>query len=109
MEIHISEGNDVLTLRFAGELDHHAARDTVTAIERALDAELPMQLTLDFGGVTFMDSSGIGLIMGRYKILQPLGSEIILQNAAPHISRILRLAGMERLAKMRTVQREVVQ
>ena len=98
-----------LTAFLSGEIDHHRAKELREAIDFAVREQYPPTVILDFRRVTFMDSSGIGLIMGRYKILQPLGSEIILQNAAPHISRILRLAGMERLARMRTVHREVVQ
>ena len=98
-----------LTVQLDGEIDHHSANPLRAEVDAAIYAHLPRTLILDFSDVSFMDSSGIGLIMGRYKILQPLGSTIILQNAAPHISRILRLAGMERLAAMRTVQREAVQ
>ena len=46
--------------------------------------------------------------MGRYRILQPLGGAIILQDPVPHISRILRLAGMERIARIRATRKETV-
>lgn len=109
MQIQYDTQTAELTVQLDGEIDHHSANPLRAEVDAAIYAHLPRTLILDFSEVSFMDSSGIGLIMGRYKILQPLGSEIILQNAAPHISRILRLAGMERLARMRTVQREVVQ
>lgn len=97
-----------LTARLCGEIDHHCAGALRSEIDAAIFAYTPKCLILDFSGVSFMDSSGIGLIMGRYKILQPLGGSIILQNPAPHISRILRLAGMERLASIRSVRKEAV-
>ena len=97
-----------LTAQLGGEIDHHCAASLRAEIDAALYAHTPRVLVLDFSEVSFMDSSGIGLIMGRYKILQPLGGSIILQNPAPHISRILRLAGMERLASIRCVRKEAV-
>ena len=69
-------------------------------IDTAVYTHMPAVLILDFRNVTFMDSSGIGLIMGRYKILQPMGGEIRIQNPSAYIGRVLRLAGMERLAKI---------
>ena len=57
-------------------------------------------LILDFGGVTFMDSSGIGLIMGRHRTMQEIGGEVIVQNPPPHIRRVLRISGIERIAKI---------
>ena len=48
-----------LTLTLRGELDHHGAKDVMQRMELALDAALPLKLTLDFSGVSFMDSSGI--------------------------------------------------
>lgn len=89
-----------LSVTLAGEIDHHHASNIRSEIDTAFTAHSPHTLVLDLQNVTFMDSSGIGLIMGRYKLLQPLGCEIILRNPQPHIERILRLAGMERLARI---------
>ncbi len=109
MQIHYNTETGQLLVQLDGEIDHHSSNALRAEVDAAIYAHLPQRLILDFRNVSFMDSSGIGLIMGRYKILQPLGSEIILQNPAPHISRILRLAGMERLAKIRSeVQKEAV-
>ena len=90
-----------LTAFLSGEIDHHRAKELREAIDFAVREQYPPTVILDFRRVTFMDSSGIGLIMGRYKIMQPLGGQIILRDPAPHISRVLRLAGMERLAAIR--------
>ena len=58
---------------------------------------MPEQLILDFRDVTFMDSSGIGLVMGRYRIMKELGGCIQVVNTSPHITRVMKLAGLERL------------
>lgn len=89
-----------LLVRLAGEIDHHNTVRMRSEIDTALYSHTPHTLILDFRNVTFMDSSGIGLIMGRYKILKPLGGEMILRQPPAHIARVLRLAGMERLAEI---------
>ncbi len=100
MKLHYDTSSQELLVRLDGELDHHRSAMLRTEIDAALYAHMPRILVLDFQAVTFMDSSGIGLIMGRYKILQPMGGEIRIQNASAYISRVLKLAGMERLAQI---------
>jgi len=58
----------------------------------------PESLVLDFGEVTFMDSSGIGLVMGRYKVIKEIGGRVTLRNTPAHIKKVMRLAGIDKLA-----------
>ena len=60
MEIRARDANRELLLEFSGDIDHHGARNALKEVEMAIDAALPRLLILDFSGVTFMDSSGIG-------------------------------------------------
>ena len=60
----------------------------------------PRGLIIDMSAVDFMDSSGLGLIMGRYTVIKELGGELIIQNPSPATERIMNLAGMERLIKI---------
>ncbi len=99
-----------LTAVLDGEIDHHSAGAVRMELDAAVYMHSPKTLVLDFRHVTFMDSSGIGLIMGRYRVLQPMGGEIILLHPAPHIRRILRMAGMERLARIQNeLEKEALQ
>lgn len=100
MKIHYDTDSSQLLVFLDGELDHHRSAVLRAEIDAAVCAHMPETLILNFQDVTFMDSSGIGLIMGRYKLLQPMGAELMIQNPSPYISRVLRLAGMERLAKI---------
>ncbi len=100
MKIHYNTDNAQLLVFLDGELDHHRSALLRNEIDSAVYAHMPEKLILDFQNVSFMDSSGIGLIMGRYKLIQPMGAEMFIQNVSPYISRVLRLAGMERLAKI---------
>ena len=58
-------GSGTLAAYLSGEIDHHAAQTLRREIDAQVDDRLPELLTLDFSGVTFMDSSGVGLILGR--------------------------------------------
>ena len=63
MEIRARDTDRELLLELSGDIDHHGARNALKEVEMAIDAALPRLLVLDFSGVTFMDSSGIALIL----------------------------------------------
>lgn len=110
MKLHYDIDSSSLFAVLDGEIDHHIAGMVRAEVDAAIYTHSPKTLILDFQNVTFMDSSGIGLIMGRYKILHPMGGSIILLRPAPHIKRILRLAGMERLARIQhELEKEAMQ
>ncbi|MFZ2540020.1 MAG: anti-sigma factor antagonist [Oscillospiraceae bacterium] len=83
-----------------GEIDHHTARTIREAIDSQVELRLPKTLILDFADVSFMDSSGIGLVMGRFKLMTSIGGEVKISNTTASIGRVMRLAGLERLAKI---------
>jgi len=83
-----------LIVSLRGELDHHAARETVTAIERAAEAALPLLMTLDFGGVTFMDSSGIAVAMRARRRMASLGGNAAIVNVPPQAKKVFDAAGV---------------
>ncbi len=110
MKLHFDSDTSQLFVLLDGEIDHHTTGRFRTEIDNAIYLHSPKTLVLDFQDVTFMDSSGIGLIMGRYRILKPLGGDMVLLRPSPPIKRILKLAGMERLAVIRQeLGKEVVQ
>lgn len=94
----INSTGEVLTIYLEGEIDHHSARSMREEIDKAIDFNMPSLLILDFTGITFMDSSGIGLVMGRFKNLQKSGAKLHLVNLSDNIYKIMKLAGIERLA-----------
>ena len=71
---------------------HHAAQSIRREIDAQVDDRLPELLTLDFSGVTFMDSSGVGLILGRGRHISALGGRLTVQNPPPAVRRMLDLA-----------------
>lgn len=98
MSVKILVNDRVVTAYLDGELDHHTAVGIRTQIDEAINRNMPELLILDFGNITFMDSSGIGLVMGRYKLLQPNRAQINITNTSPSIYKVMKLAGLDRLA-----------
>jgi stage II sporulation protein AA (anti-sigma F factor antagonist) len=83
-----------------GEIDHHTAAGIRERVDEAISRQRPKILCLDFADVTFMDSSGVGLVMGRYRALNPLGGKLELRNLSPTAYKVMRLSGLDRLAKL---------
>ncbi len=100
MSVKITVNGEVVTAYLDGEIDHHTASIMRNEIDAAVEKNIPTMLVLDFRDVSFMDSSGIGLVMGRYKVLKPLGAELHVTNTSPQIGKVMRLAGLDRLAKL---------
>ena len=96
----------IATVKLKGEIDHHSA----SVLRRELDGLIcrvrPKTLRLDLSGVDFMDSSGLGLIMGRHALMQKSGGELVLFHPSPSVLRMVRLAGMERIIKIEMPKKE---
>ena len=106
MAVKIEPGQKEIRAFIQGEIDHHSAVHIRNSIDNAICRKKPRLLILDFGDVTFMDSSGIGLVMGRFKLMKSIGGEIRVENLSPGAYKIMRLAGIERLGEIR--QKEIV-
>ena len=78
MAVSFQKQRGTLTARLQGELDHHGAESMRREIDRRLLADKPSTLRLDFRDVTFMDSSGVGLVMGRVRLLRTWGAKLEL-------------------------------
>ena len=101
MEIQAKSVDRKLLLRFSGELDHHGAKTAIREVEEAVESALPLQLVLGFGGVTFMDSSGIALILRAQQRMQLLDGSILVCNVPQQARRVLDAAGIGRLVTIR--------
>lgn len=97
MTMKTEESDKTLTAFLSGEIDHHTAKTAREQIDYAVERGGIMTLRLDFSDVSFMDSSGVGLVMGRYRLLQSRGGNTVVQNATPPVMRMLKLAGLDRL------------
>ena len=97
MEINAKSTDRKLLLELTGELDHQGAAKAIRELELALDAALPLHLALDLSGVTFMDSSGIALLIRSQQRMQLLEGSIIVRNVPRQAKRVLDAAGIGRL------------
>lgn len=86
-----------LCIWLSGELDHHAARDLREQIDAAVDRCQARVLRLDFSEVGFMDSSGIGLVMGRYRLMKAREGSLTVVGTSDRIEKVMRLAGLDKL------------
>ena len=90
---------DTLTATLRGEIDHHSAVAIRTHIDEALFANRPKLLIIDIGEVDFMDSSGLGLIMGRLAKAKEIGTALSITNPSARAMRMLKMAGLDRLTQ----------
>lgn len=102
MSVKISCDNKIVTAYISGDIDHHLARDIRERIDVSVESYRPDLLIMDFKDVAFMDSSGIGLVMGRYKIMQELGGAVQVTNTSGYINKVMRLAGLDRLGVIKS-------
>lgn len=91
---------DTLTVLLTGEIDHHAAAAVRETIDREICRVRPKRTVLDLSGIDFMDSSGLGLIMGRIALMRELSGEAVLKNPTEKVLRIVRLSGLERMIQI---------
>ena len=99
------ESGYFLRVKLKGDIDHHSAVAVRSGMDTLLYKLRPRRLYLDLSGVDFMDSSGLGLIMGRYALMKELGGDMIVCNPCGGVERVIKLAGLERYVR---VERSVI-
>ncbi|NLI57732.1 MAG: anti-sigma F factor antagonist [Clostridium sp.] len=94
MKVKISYRGTTLIVSLAGELDHHSAEYVRQKIDNELMKSSNRDVILDFSDVSFMDSSGIGVVIGRYKNIQKLNGKLIIINLNNQVRRIFEMSGL---------------
>ena len=94
MQMEIEAAEDRLTARIKGELDHHSAAQARAQLDALIADKRIRELRLDLKGLTFMDSSGLGVILGRYRVITGRGSKMSIGGANRSIERVVRMAGI---------------
>lgn len=100
MEIISSMKDGVLYVKLIGDIDHHTAKSVREAVDELITRNNPAELSLDLSAIDFMDSSGLGLVLGRYKKQSDIGGKMKILNPSKRIMRILQLAGVEKIIKI---------
>ena len=100
MPITVTSRDSALTIALSGEIDHHAARELMAQLDQAIAERLPAQLVLDLSGVTFMDSSGIAVLLRSRRQLEHTGGELRVTGIPAQARRVLDAAGIGRLISL---------
>ncbi len=95
MQILFEANGTTLIARFQGELDHHSAAEVREKVDLKLTSGIYHCLVFDFEKLSFMDSSGIGVIMGRVKNMALMGGKVIVANPNPTVERMLHIGQLE--------------
>ncbi len=104
MPVIIKTRANVIYAYLKGEIDHHTAPELRNAIDDAIIMNEAFRLlVLDFSGVTFMDSSGVGLVMGRYRLANSKGKNIRVDNLSERDYKIMKMSGIEKLAPINKI------
>ena len=86
-----------LTVALRGEIDHHSAKDIMRVLGNKIDLYLPRVCVLDFREVTFMDSSGIAIVIHAIRRMRELRGVVRVENVPPQAMKVLKASGMERI------------
>ncbi|MDR1464489.1 MAG: anti-sigma factor antagonist [Oscillospiraceae bacterium] len=103
MPVEFMQEPERLTAALSGEIDHHQAGPLRERIDEAAIRLRPKLLCLDFGDVSFMDSSAVGLVMGRYRTISAFGGQLEVIRLSPAAARMMRLSGIQQLATLKEI------
>lgn len=105
MKLDYTLENGILTVRPTGDIDHHATVSLREQTDRLLSEKRPKKLLLDLSKTEFMDSSGLGLILGRYRKAGEISCDFGLLDPTAGVMRILTLAGVEKLISIERTEK----
>jgi stage II sporulation protein AA (anti-sigma F factor antagonist) len=100
MEIRCEQCNGSTVAFIRGEIDHHNARCAREGLDAIIERDRPVRFGLDLSGVSFCDSSGLGLVMGRMRKCQSVGSSMYVCNPSTEAEKILEIAGIDKILRI---------
>lgn len=100
---------DKLIVRPAGELDHHYAAEIRDKLDSAIHRGGIRRVIFDFSNVGFMDSSGIGVIMGRYRLMEAIGGSVCAFGASKRIKDLIAMSGLSRLVAVYDTEQQAME
>ena len=97
MQLQLTNTQDTLSAQLLGELDHHGAKQVMQELDRRMERDMPRQLSIDMKGVTFMDSSGIAVLLRAHRRMAQLQGSMTVANVPQQAQRVFRAAGLHRI------------
>ena len=93
--------NGKLTIALTGEIDHHCAKAYIQAIAAKIEAYMPCICVLDFREVSFVDSSGIAVVINALRCMTQIEGQLVLTGIAPQPMRVFQASGIDKLVEIR--------
>lgn len=109
LNIEMEVRSEVLCIRLSGELDHHTADILRSKATQAIEEYGIRHIVLNLEGLSFMDSSGLGVILGRYKQLKQLHGEMVVCSVSPAVERLFDMSGLFKIVKMEPTEQFALQ
>lgn len=100
MDVSYFKDDKLLLIQFTEEIDHHTTEKMRRRADYEIERHIPRKIIFDFNQVSFMDSAGIGLIIGRYKVAKLFGGDVEIVNARPSVKKVLEMSGITRIIKI---------
>lgn len=97
MQVNFEINNNILIIKLNGELDHHSSEYVRDKVDDEILEKNPKNILFDMSHMNFMDSSGIGVIIGRYKFIASNGGKVGIVSMKPQIKRIYEICGLKRI------------
>lgn len=97
MKVTYNEKDKLLLLQITEEIDHHTSEKIRTRADFEIQKYIPKKLVMDFSKVNFMDSAGIGMILGRYKMITMFGGTMNMVNITQSVKKVLEMAGITKI------------
>lgn len=108
LQIEFEQGRRALIVRLKGELDHHTADVVKSRMEEAIAREEIRHVVLSLKDLVFMDSSGLGVILGRYKQITGKGGKMVVCDLTPPVYRLFELSGLFKIVSIQENERSAV-
>lgn len=109
MNVELELRRRTIIVRLTGELDHYSAESLRSLVEQELDKEVASGVLLSLEGLTFMDSSGLGVILGRYRRLNQAGGKMAACCLKPQVQRIFELSGLTRIMNIYRTEEQALE
>ena len=97
METKFYKEDKLLVLKITEEIDEHSAQEIRRKADYEMERYMPKRVIFDFDSVTFMDSAGIGLLIGRYKFAKMIGAKLEISNLTQSVRKIFEMSGILKL------------
>ena len=103
MNIAYKKEDRTLLMEITEEIDHHEVEKIRRKADNEIERYMPRKVVFDFGNVSFMDSAGIGMVLGRYKMIKMLGGNLEMVNVAPKLRKIFEMSGVTKIINIKEV------